>query len=141
MKAINKSVRDQSQEACLKGDEIVITPKFGPYRLKEVSFTVAVSDWKWCLRQPNPEWWLRELFKGKQRWRYEVWVADGGENPDRLVDSQISAARDLLERSGVDLLGKPNRNELFDADPNCRRDVISLNSGVKSSKCGGWFCY
>ena len=30
---------------------------------------------------------------------------------------------------------------LFDADPDCEHDVVALWSGVKCSKCPGWFCY
>ncbi len=31
--------------------------------------------------------------------------------------------------------------ELFDADPTCEHDVRAQQSGVKCSKCSGWFCY
>lgn len=30
---------------------------------------------------------------------------------------------------------------LYDADPNCKHKIVSLWSGVKCSKCSGWFCY
>lgn len=32
-------------------------------------------------------------------------------------------------------------NELHDADPNCFGTIIMLDSGVKCSKCKGWFCW
>lgn len=31
--------------------------------------------------------------------------------------------------------------ELYDADPNCKHNIVSQWSGVKCSKCPGWFCY
>lgn len=31
--------------------------------------------------------------------------------------------------------------DLYDADPNCDHNVVSRWSGVKCSKCPGWFCY
>ena len=30
---------------------------------------------------------------------------------------------------------------LYDADPKCKHVIITLWSGVKCSKCNGWFCY
>jgi hypothetical protein len=32
--------------------------------------------------------------------------------------------------------------ELWDADPNCKHNVIDApGGGVKCTKCDGWFCY
>ena len=31
--------------------------------------------------------------------------------------------------------------ELWDADPKCKHKVVTLWSGVKCTKCGGWYCY
>jgi hypothetical protein len=31
--------------------------------------------------------------------------------------------------------------KLFDADPNCKHEIVALWSGIKCSKCPGWFCY
>lgn len=31
--------------------------------------------------------------------------------------------------------------QLFDADPTCNHDIRPLWSGVRCSKCKGWFCY
>jgi hypothetical protein len=31
--------------------------------------------------------------------------------------------------------------ELYDGDRDCRHRIISLWSGVKCTKCRGWFCY
>jgi hypothetical protein len=31
--------------------------------------------------------------------------------------------------------------ELYNADPNCKHQVVSLWSGVKCIHCKGWFCY
>lgn len=33
-----------------------------------------------------------------------------------------------------------NKMPLYNADPNCTHNVITLWSGVKCSKCAGWFC-
>ena len=30
--------------------------------------------------------------------------------------------------------------ELYDADPNCEHDIVTLWSGVKCRKCTGWYC-
>jgi len=30
--------------------------------------------------------------------------------------------------------------ELWDADPNCKHDIKTLDSGVKCMKCNGWLC-
>lgn len=30
--------------------------------------------------------------------------------------------------------------ELYNADPNCEHEIILLWSGIKCSKCSGWFC-
>lgn len=35
-----------------------------------------------------------------------------------------------------------NKQELWDADPNCKHEVKpALGGGVKCTKCRGWFCY
>ena len=33
------------------------------------------------------------------------------------------------------------KDVLWDADPNCDHNIVALWSGIKCSKCGGWFCY
>lgn len=33
-----------------------------------------------------------------------------------------------------------NRTHLYDADPNCEHHVVVQWSGVKCSKCRGWYC-
>lgn len=35
---------------------------------------------------------------------------------------------------------KFNGEELYNANPECEHEVISLHSGVRCHKCGGWFC-
>ena len=35
---------------------------------------------------------------------------------------------------------EPYDGELYDADPNCEHEVIEQWSGVKCSKCPGWYC-
>lgn len=30
---------------------------------------------------------------------------------------------------------------LYNADPNCKHEVVALWSGVRCRKCRGWFCY
>lgn len=33
-------------------------------------------------------------------------------------------------------------DDLFDADPNCKHEVVSApGGGVKCKKCSGWFCF
>lgn len=32
------------------------------------------------------------------------------------------------------------KEELWDGDPNCKHNIISLWNGVKCTKCGGWYC-
>lgn len=31
--------------------------------------------------------------------------------------------------------------ELYDADPECDHEIVTLWSGIKCRKCPGWFCY
>jgi hypothetical protein len=31
--------------------------------------------------------------------------------------------------------------KLYDADPNCKHEIVALWSGVKCKHCPGWFCY
>lgn len=31
--------------------------------------------------------------------------------------------------------------ELYDADPNCDHTIEALWSGIKCTRCKGWFCY
>lgn len=31
--------------------------------------------------------------------------------------------------------------ELYNADPNCKHEIVSDSSGIRCKKCGGWFCY
>ena len=31
-------------------------------------------------------------------------------------------------------------DQLYDADPNCKHEVVAKWSGVKCRKCTGWFC-
>lgn len=31
--------------------------------------------------------------------------------------------------------------ELYNADPNCKHVIKQLMSGVKCTKCSGWFCF
>lgn len=33
------------------------------------------------------------------------------------------------------------RNEMFAATPGCDGEIIAAHSGIKCSKCKGWFCY
>lgn len=35
---------------------------------------------------------------------------------------------------------EPEKEILYDADPNCVHDIIELWSEIKCSKCGGWYC-
>lgn len=35
---------------------------------------------------------------------------------------------------------KPYEGELYDANPNCEHEVVAQWSGVKCSKCSGWYC-
>jgi len=42
---------------------------------------------------------------------------------------------------GFPILSNYPVEELFNADPNCNHEVVALWSGVKCSKCSGWFCY
>lgn len=38
--------------------------------------------------------------------------------------------------------GELMTDTLFDADPNCKHNVVpALGGGVKCTKCRGWFCY
>jgi hypothetical protein len=32
-------------------------------------------------------------------------------------------------------------HQLYDADPNCKHEIVALWSGVKCKHCSGWFCY
>jgi len=33
-------------------------------------------------------------------------------------------------------------SELYDADPECKHEVVSASGGgIKCTKCRGWFCY
>ena len=32
-------------------------------------------------------------------------------------------------------------DELFDADPSCKHELVNKWSGIKCKKCKGWFCY
>lgn len=34
-----------------------------------------------------------------------------------------------------------DEEELYNADPNCEHEIVTLWSGVKCRKCHGWFCY
>lgn len=36
-------------------------------------------------------------------------------------------------------MNKPE--ELYDDDLNCDHDIVEKYSGLKCSKCGGWFCF
>lgn len=31
-------------------------------------------------------------------------------------------------------------DKLYDADPNCNHEIVPQMSGVKCTKCNGWFC-
>lgn len=35
----------------------------------------------------------------------------------------------------------PEEHKLYNADPNCHHETVSLWSGVKCKHCPGWFCY
>lgn len=37
--------------------------------------------------------------------------------------------------------GESEYEELYNADPNCVHNVVPVSSGVKCTKCDGWFCY
>ena len=39
----------------------------------------------------------------------------------------------------TDLAGQSHHG-LWDADPNCQHNVVALWSGVKCTKCPGWYC-
>lgn len=95
-KTTDKSVRDHSQEACLKGDVIEVTPKLGAERLVHCSFTVGRSEWGAAGKSFTPGYDRHELIKSKQPEMYSSWANDGGENPDRIVDSQVRAIEKLL---------------------------------------------
>jgi hypothetical protein len=30
---------------------------------------------------------------------------------------------------------------LYDADPKCKHKIVEKWSGIKCTKCGGWFCF
>ena len=36
---------------------------------------------------------------------------------------------------------KESSEVLYDADPDCDHEIVTLWSGIKCSKCPGWFCY
>lgn len=36
--------------------------------------------------------------------------------------------------------GEDEDDNLRDADPDCDHEIVSLWSGVKCSKCPGWYC-
>jgi len=39
-------------------------------------------------------------------------------------------------------VNKDYKHELFNADPNCKHEVVGApGGGVKCRKCKGWFCY
>lgn len=42
---------------------------------------------------------------------------------------------------GKSKLPRRSNEELFDADPNCKHEIITLPSGISCIKCHGWFCY
>jgi len=31
--------------------------------------------------------------------------------------------------------------KLYDADPNCKHNIVAQWSGIRCSNCGGWFCH
>lgn len=55
-----------------------------------------------------------------------------GELPQDLM-SKINEASSLQEAM--------DKIDLYDADPKCKHHVVTLQSGVKCTKCRGWFCY
>jgi len=100
-KAIDRSVRDHSQEVRLNGDVIEVTPKLGSHRLTLRSFVIPLSEWDEALKSFNPNYELHHLVQSKQQAMYKTWVKDGGENPDRIVDSQVRAIKKLLRQVGT----------------------------------------
>lgn len=40
-----------------------------------------------------------------------------------------------------DLTEEEDEELLYDADPDCKHEVVTLQSGVKCKHCSGWFCY
>ncbi len=59
-------------------------------------------------------------------------------SPERLSASELPAGKLSTARGTVYL---PDGDVLYAADPDCGHDIRSKWSGVKCSKCHGWFCY
>jgi hypothetical protein len=73
-------------------------------------------------------------------------------NPDIQETRKVSfpVSQTVLKKYGIKkdeviflsnhTIVEPYKGELYDADPNCEHEVVAQWSGVKCSKCSGWYC-
>jgi hypothetical protein len=54
---------------------------------------------------------------------------------DDVKQKTVAAEREATRRGREGEL-----YHLYDADPDCRHEIVRLWSGVKCRKCSGWFC-
>lgn len=58
------------------------------------------------------------------------------------VDNQ---ARKIAPLQGIKMTEKsdtvPVEQELYNAKPECQHDMVEVWSGVKCTKCNGWYCH
>jgi hypothetical protein len=110
----------------------------------------AACRCKGAIDDPDPE-----LSDAKSRY-IGKWVARGPlvSKPDRIYDVERTEDRQFLVVLGgkdpIKLLAAnvetvpfwkiPEKDLLYNADPNCNHDIRPQSSGVKCSKCPGWFC-
>ena len=78
---------------------------------------------------------------------------DGYETPEEEEEACKVWIEEQLDSSGTSVkiickwvedeeVNKDYQGELFDADPNCKHELIlRYGGGVKCRKCGGWYCY
>jgi len=80
------------------------------------------------------------------------------ENPNKVIVKRMNADEQwpiFTDKTGDEVIMgnwiiKPEDKEivkedidytLYNADPNCKHQIIQKWSGVECEKCGGWFCF
>ena len=94
----DKSVRDHSQQAVVKGNEIVITAKVGSQSTG--SYSIPLTEWDSTNRGPsaNPNWNRRKLvekYSEKLNWDD---TPEGQSLKERILDSQVRAIQEALNK-------------------------------------------
>lgn len=99
---------------------------------KIITYKVWVNDngWNSCyMRNDDGDWYYKLDYDGKSIKKSVDWE----------LEKQLEEL--FQEEIGAGYMSESDCNDLYDADPNCKHKYDpNCYSGIKCSKCNGWYC-